>query len=472
MKKFFEFIVKNIKSNFFLYLILTVTFILRLKFLSPYLEDWDSVQFALGLHNYSIVDHQPHPPGYPLYTLLGKFFYLFLQDDLKALTFLSSFLGSLILIPLYYFTKKMFDKTTAHTTILLFALTPLPWLLSEVALTDIPGLFFLVSAAFLIYLTRNNDHKFLFVCLLSGLILGFRTNSFLILLSLIFLIILGKRNMKLGVLSTVVFIMGIAIWFIPLIIITGPKQFLESYSSISTYVIFHDVLLGNNLGLKNIVKIKVDLFWYLLQISYTHLFSIFSAIILGYLFIKKKLLSDLRYQFLSVWIISHLIPQFTFYNLEMPRHTLAILPPVLILVSSVIAQLIRKNFIFTIPLFLLLNILFSQSWSQVSRFKQKIPPTIQPIEYVKNNFKPEEVIIIASLTYRHFQYYAPEYKTYFSDKISRIDIPKGKTVIIDYPKLKDKLASPEIYNIVESYEFGGDKDIFPRVSKTNLYILK
>ena len=43
----------------------------HLFFLPPALEDIDSINFALGLHDYDPAQHQPHPPGYPVYMALG-----------------------------------------------------------------------------------------------------------------------------------------------------------------------------------------------------------------------------------------------------------------------------------------------------------------------------------------------------------------------------------------------------------------
>ena len=44
----------------------------HLPFLSPGLEDIDSLNFALGLRDFDPTRHQPHPPGYPLFIALGK----------------------------------------------------------------------------------------------------------------------------------------------------------------------------------------------------------------------------------------------------------------------------------------------------------------------------------------------------------------------------------------------------------------
>src|SRR5262252_5664969 len=40
--------------------------------LAPSLEDIDSINFALGLRRFDVANHQPHPPGYPVYIALGR----------------------------------------------------------------------------------------------------------------------------------------------------------------------------------------------------------------------------------------------------------------------------------------------------------------------------------------------------------------------------------------------------------------
>jgi hypothetical protein len=44
----------------------------HLPFLPPTLEDLDSISFAMGVRDFDIARHQPHPPGYPVYIALGK----------------------------------------------------------------------------------------------------------------------------------------------------------------------------------------------------------------------------------------------------------------------------------------------------------------------------------------------------------------------------------------------------------------
>ena len=44
----------------------------HLPYLPASLEDLDSINFALGLRDFDVAQHQPHPPGYPLFIFLAK----------------------------------------------------------------------------------------------------------------------------------------------------------------------------------------------------------------------------------------------------------------------------------------------------------------------------------------------------------------------------------------------------------------
>ena len=60
----------------------------HLAFLAPALEDIDSINFALGLRHFDVADHQPHPPGYPVYIALGKMADAILQQVAPSVGFM------------------------------------------------------------------------------------------------------------------------------------------------------------------------------------------------------------------------------------------------------------------------------------------------------------------------------------------------------------------------------------------------
>jgi hypothetical protein len=55
------------KTVIILAVLVVICMATRLMFMGTHLEGWDSIDFALGLHDYDIAHYQPHFPGYPVY---------------------------------------------------------------------------------------------------------------------------------------------------------------------------------------------------------------------------------------------------------------------------------------------------------------------------------------------------------------------------------------------------------------------
>lgn len=105
---------------------------------SRWLDDWDSVQFALALGDLDIAAHQPHPPGYVGYVLLGRGVAAITGDPTVALTSLSAMAGAAALGLSYVVGRELFESRTAglSAAALLFA-APAFTLGSAVAMTDV-----------------------------------------------------------------------------------------------------------------------------------------------------------------------------------------------------------------------------------------------------------------------------------------------------------------------------------------------
>jgi hypothetical protein len=107
---------------------------------SQVLYHWDSVNFALALEHYDIAAHQPHPPGYILYVLLGRLVHTVVGDANGSLV-LISVLSSALLVPMAYgLGRDLFDRGTGVYAALLTLTAPLVWFYGSVALSYIAEL--------------------------------------------------------------------------------------------------------------------------------------------------------------------------------------------------------------------------------------------------------------------------------------------------------------------------------------------
>jgi hypothetical protein len=227
-------------------------FIAHVLFLPSTLEDVDSLNFALGLHDFDPTKHQPHPPGYPVFMAVGKIARAAVPSDAKALALLGAIFGALAVFPLL----KLFENiaaladdrrwtmdagrwTTASLTTIVAIASPLYWFNALRPLSDIPGLALtLASQAALatayVRQRMNPDRTpealtesgqmIVLGAFLSALAIGMRSQALWLTVPLLLLVLLqragrGAAGALLG--SAMTFSIGVLVWLVPLVFASG-----------------------------------------------------------------------------------------------------------------------------------------------------------------------------------------------------------------------------------------------------------
>jgi hypothetical protein len=117
---------------------------LHLPFLPPSLEDLDSINFALGVQHFDISQHQPHPPGYPLFIAAAKLLHAVGLSELHALSLLGVFAGGFALFACVLLFRRLggdgLGSSLSAIGLLMVALCPLFWLTASRPLSDMAGL--------------------------------------------------------------------------------------------------------------------------------------------------------------------------------------------------------------------------------------------------------------------------------------------------------------------------------------------
>lgn len=121
----------------------------HVPFLAPSLEDIDSVNFALGVRDFDVAAHRPHPPGYPVYIALGKVATAVTGAvssaapstiEATALSLLSLAGGLLAIACLFRAFATLASETEALAATAITACCPLFWYLGVRPMSDLPGL--------------------------------------------------------------------------------------------------------------------------------------------------------------------------------------------------------------------------------------------------------------------------------------------------------------------------------------------
>jgi hypothetical protein len=210
----------------------------HLAFLAPSLEDIDSINFALGLRHFDVAQHQPHPPGYPVYMAVGRTAKAILQlaapslrplrIESLALAIWSPFAGALALIAVFSVFRSLSSPAVALGATALLAASPLFWLCGSRPMSDMPGLALALCAQALFLKGSTEKPKkpdlVWFGALVAGLAAGVRVQTACLTVPLFALAVYQRRHEGLVWILTrpvaALAIGGLA-WAIPLMILSG-----------------------------------------------------------------------------------------------------------------------------------------------------------------------------------------------------------------------------------------------------------
>lgn len=198
-----------------------VVFLSRWLFRTEHLIHMDSVNFALGVIDYNPALHQPHPPGYFLYIMLGKALNYFTGDPAVALLVISISASIAAVAFIYTLTYEWFGRSAAIFSGLLFLTSPFTWFYGTVALTYIVE-FCLVTLVglFCWYISIGRIRFILPAAITLAFAVGFRQSSILFLAPLCLYSLWGLE-IKYWLMAIMAFAVTFCAWFFPMLIAGG-----------------------------------------------------------------------------------------------------------------------------------------------------------------------------------------------------------------------------------------------------------
>ena len=215
-----------------LVVLVAATAVTRIVFRSHYLYDIDSVNFALALHRYDPSSHQPHPPGYFLYVLLGRLVNLIYHDANVAFVAISIVFSCAAVAMIYVLTEGWFGRNAALFSGLIFLFSPLAWFHGTVALTYIVEAFFSALVGYLCWRIYCGAARYVLPAALAlGIAAGFRPSSALFLCPL-FWFSLRRVGWKQLASGTGLLLLTSLAWFIPMARIGGGSVYASSLLSL------------------------------------------------------------------------------------------------------------------------------------------------------------------------------------------------------------------------------------------------
>jgi hypothetical protein len=258
-------------------------FLAHLPFLSPSLEDIDSINFALGLHDFDPALHQPHPPGYPVYIALGRVTRAALATiapsmdavrlDARALAIWSALGGAVAVVAAWALVAAIAAAArrpgggplpsrgatadavrdaprqgdsrpgergpieprhleppgqpgnSAIAAAALLAVAPLFWLSALRPMSDMPGLAAALCAQALLVHGVSRPRRFVMGACLAGLAAGIRVQSLALTMPLLLVVWAWpgsrSRTVRTAAAAGAALMAGVLLWAVPLLVASG-----------------------------------------------------------------------------------------------------------------------------------------------------------------------------------------------------------------------------------------------------------
>lgn len=150
----------------------------RFLAISRTLFDWDEALFAHGVRSYDVVQHHPHPPGYPLFIAAAKAVHVFGVEEFRSLQVIVV-LGALLVFPaLFALARELgFDFTTSVCGAALFTFFPNVWLYGGTGFSDIPATTLAYGACVLLLRGRRERRAYVLGAIVLGIAAGIRPTN-------------------------------------------------------------------------------------------------------------------------------------------------------------------------------------------------------------------------------------------------------------------------------------------------------
>lgn len=230
----------------------TVFLAAHIVLLPPTLEDLDSINFALGVREFDVARHQPHPPGYPVFIAAGKLSTAVLRaagvaaPEARGLALLSTLSATALVFGLFALFRALeigralpgsSERRAFWATVVAVA-SPLFWFTALRPLSDSSGLAGAVAAQALlasVALGRGGSRALLAGAFIAGLAIGVRSQTFALTLPLL-AVVLALPGLKLRLADRLAAagaaVAGVLAWAVPLMIASGgPAAYAQALAS-------------------------------------------------------------------------------------------------------------------------------------------------------------------------------------------------------------------------------------------------
>ena len=407
-----------------LWVLLAGVFVSRLPFRARIPYGLDSIQFVLAVDHFDVRLHQPHPPGYFLFVLMGKISNFLFHDPNLSYVALNVGFSVLAVWLIYLLGRELFGIESGWWAALLAATSPVIWFHGEVALSNMMDCFLVCLTALLCWrASQGNLHAAGLAAVSLGLAGGVRQNSLVFLLPL-WLWSLQCVGLRMRLLFGAMLGATCIGWYVPMALLSGG---IGQYQTA-----LRDHWLNSNWHGFTLVWLPFNF----ITVTYFILLGLGLAsalLLVGLLFFLERsrgqrIWREAKTQFFVAWLVPPLaFFVFVYSHPLQTGHSLVYLPALFALVPPASALVLgRANRAVLAGLALISTVTFLFMDTPVSRLRIESNErrVTDAINMIRSQCRPEDTILLNSdfmfLGFRDFMFHLPEFQSY-QTKLYRLD---------------------------------------------------
>ncbi len=394
--------------------------ILRLPFRTHVPVSWDSVQYVLGVLDYNVVLHEPHPPGYYFYIHTAKVLVGVGVEPYTALVLLSLLAGALTVGVLTWWTGRLLGKYGAWAAAILTLFSPLAWMYSTHGDTYAVSGLFAALVGFLCWRLVTTEAEPIWLSALAlGLAGGFRATDAIFLLPLWLWCVRGKRTSELA-LGVALFGLVTAAWVFPMVASCGGWGKYQVVSGELSRWVWSQAPVRSPSTFPTFAITIVMAAVALLRVGWP--FVIFAR--------RKYLPGGLRASHCGTFLILWCVPALAFYptvHFGQPGYMMLLLPAAVLLASVGLVGFTKmtnsKHLLVALGLIVVLNSAFT--WGVTVSDDSERETNMRHIAHALSQFNPKNTVALTGspsplrphagqpfLDFRHGMYLAPQIPVY------------------------------------------------------------
>lgn len=406
----------------------------RWPFQATLLDSYDAVSYALALDHFDMRLHQPQPPGYPLYILLGRAFDLILHDHLAALVWLSAVFSGFAVIAIYLAGREMAGRRAGVIAALLLATSTVFWYVGEVAAPYTADLFASAMVGWLCYrLTRSSGRVIAWIGALAvGLAGALRLQTLVFLLPL-FLYALRQRPWQEIAMAIAITSMAFGVFFLPAVVVSGGPSIVVKAMRHTVPLFESTETLIRSTKWRRFIG-NADRILRYTTAALGELATLIALVGYGTRPQRLRFWRDPKLLFLAIWVL----PTWIVYFLVWPGNIgtiLVCMPPFFLLAAVGLDWVMERPrwgmvtggvllaivLVWHIVVFTVLpEYPLGETYRRFDNYEsleQRIYHYRAKLSLV--NELPVEGTIVYAILYRHLQYYLPQYHTMFPPRPQR-----------------------------------------------------